>query len=181
MKHTPIIVAILFLFSSALCATEITSVNFSDICNENWLDTSLSDDKKYLLMKPSNLNELCPLIMSGNVNKEQFESFLQLTYNGNISSWFILGYFIFEHDTSETKNTDFAIEVIKMSAFWRNPYADAYLYKIYISDKYGYENQMQALLSLEQYKNSTSYNTMMQENLTDKSSTPTKGVGLDYP
>lgn len=181
MKYIYTITLLTLLFTSSLSASEITKVNFPDICNENWLDTSISDNKKYILVKPSKLKELCPSLMSGKPNKEQLEKLVQLTYKGNITSWFILGYSIFEFDTSENKNTDFAIEVLNMSAFWRNPYAHAYLYKIYTSEKYGYKNEVQALLSLEHYKNSLEYNTMMQTNLTSKSSSPAKGAGLDRP
>ena len=159
------------MFVSNTFAADNTLIKYSEICNEKWTIRHIKNGKLELTAtaeKLPSVKSVCTNIFKGTVDTLEIEKLTALVNSGNITAWFLMGYYIFEHDQTPTKETEMALNLIKRSAFWANPYAHAYLYELYSTKKHGIHNEIEAALSLAHFQSFTDVH-----NLTI-SSTPTE-------
>jgi len=143
---------LLFLVTNVSFGSENKLVTYKNICNEPWIYKTLEDRNETNNSIPD-IKEVCFKVFNETIDNHEVDNLVKLSNSSNITAWFLLGYYIFEYDHTETKETEMALNLIKKSAFRSNPYADAYLYEIYSTNKYGIKNDIEAALSLTHFSN----------------------------
>lgn len=151
---------LLFLFTliGNAFAADNKLIKYSEICNENWTQRYIENGKLILnapAQKFPNIKRVCTSVLNNSINRNEIEELLVLVNTGNITAWFVMGYYVFEHDNTPTKEREIALGLLQQSAFWANPYAHAYLHELYSSKKHGVYNQIQAALSLAHFQSYT--------------------------